>query len=214
MNAVFISATVLVAVIFAYGLVMAWSDAVISSVIKPETHPKTAVFAGGCFWCTETDFKKIPGVLDVISGYTGGTLANPTYHQVCSGGTGHVEAVQVVYDPARTTYRELLDFFWRHMDPTDAGGQFVDRGSQYGSAIFYADEEQRREAEASKAALEASGQFRRPIVTRILPLGPFYPAEEYHQNFSVKNPDRYHNYRLLSGRDQVLSSLWKTDNRT
>ena len=169
---------------------------------------RTAVFAGGCFWCTESDFEKVPGVVEVISGYTGGHVANPTYEEVSAGGTGHVEAVKVIYDPAKVSYTQLLGWFWRHVDPTDAGGQFVDRGSQYRSVIFYADAEQRRLAEASKAQLEASRRFDKPIVTEILPLGPFYPAEAYHQHYAKKNPIRYHWYRYHSGRDQFLDKVW------
>jgi len=169
---------------------------------------KSAVFAGGCFWCTESDFEKVPGVIDAISGYTGGHVPNPTYHQVSSGTTGHVESVKVIYDPKKVTYQELLDYFWRHVNPTDAGGQFVDRGSQYRSVIFYADEHQHRLAEASKKKLEASGVFDKPIVTEILPLGPFYPAEAYHQDYYKKNPIRYHWYRSGSGRDQFLEKTW------
>jgi peptide methionine sulfoxide reductase msrA/msrB len=171
-------------------------------------HTRIAVFAGGCFWCTESDFEKVPGVIDAISGYTGGHVANPSYEQVSDGGTGHVEAVKVIYDPSKVTYAQLLDWFWRHVDPTDAGGQFVDRGSQYRSVIFYANAEQKRLAEASKEKLAASGRFHKPIVTQILPLGPFYKAEEYHQNYYKKNPIRYHWYRFHSGRDQFLERVW------
>ncbi len=169
---------------------------------------RSAVFAGGCFWCTESDFEKIDGVVEAVSGYTGGAMANPTYEQVSAGGTGHVEAVKVVYDPERITYAQLLDVFWRHVDPTDGGGQFVDRGSQYRSVIFYADDGERRLAEASKKKLAESGRFDKPIVTDILPLGEFYPAEEYHQDYYKKNPIRYHWYRSGSGRDQFLEKVW------
>ncbi|MFZ0241543.1 MAG: peptide-methionine (R)-S-oxide reductase MsrB [Desulfobacterales bacterium] len=169
---------------------------------------RSAVFAGGCFWCTESDFEKVEGVIAAVSGYTGGDVANPTYEQVSAGGTGHVEAVKVTYDPARITYPQLLDVFWRHVDPTDAGGQFVDRGSQYRSVIFYADDSERQLAEASKKKLAASGRFDKPIVTDILPLGRFYPAEEYHQDYYKKNPIRYHWYRSGSGRDQFLEKVW------
>jgi peptide methionine sulfoxide reductase msrA/msrB len=170
---------------------------------------RSAVFAGGCFWCTEADFEKVDGVIEAVSGYTGGEMADPTYRQVSSGGTGHVEAVKVIYDPDRITYDELLRVFWRHIDPTDDGGQFVDRGSQYRSAVFYADETQQRLAEASKQRLAAEGPFDKPIVTDILPLGPFYPAEEYHQDYYKKNPIRYHWYRSGSGRDRFLDAAWK-----
>jgi peptide methionine sulfoxide reductase msrA/msrB len=169
---------------------------------------KTAVFAGGCFWCTESDFEKVPGVIEAISGYTGGHVPNPTYEQVSSGGTGHVESVKVIYDPKRISYQDLLEVFWRKINPTDAGGQFVDRGSQYRSVIFYANEHQHQLAEASKKELAAAGVFDKPIVTEILPLGPFYPAEDYHQNYYKKNPIRYHYYRYRSGRDQFTEKIW------
>jgi peptide methionine sulfoxide reductase msrA/msrB len=168
----------------------------------------TAVFAGGCFWCTESDFEKVDGVIEAISGYTGGHVANPTYKQVSKGGTGHVEAVKVVYDPAKITYEKLLAVFWRHIDPTDGEGQFVDRGSQYRSVIFYANEEEKRLAEASKKSLAASGRFNRPIATDILPLDTFYPAEDYHQDYYKKNSIRYRWYRYGSGRDQFLEKVW------
>ena len=168
----------------------------------------SAVFAGGCFWCTESDFEKIDGVIEAISGYTGGHVANPTYKQVSRGVTGHVEAVKVVYDPAKLTYDKLLEVFWRHVDPTDPDGQFVDRGSQYRSVIFYANEQEHRLAEASKKKLAASGRFDKPIVTDILPLSTFYPAEDYHQDYYKKNPLRYKFYRYNSGRDQYLKKIW------
>ena len=168
-----------------------------------------AVFAGGCFWCTESDFEKVDGVIEVISGYTGGRLAQPSYEQVSAGGTGHVEAVRVIYDPSRIDYERLLEVFWRHVDPTDPGGQFVDRGSQYRSAIFYADETEKRLAEASRDRLAATGPFKKPIATQILPLGEFYPAEDYHQDYYKKNPLRYRYYRRASGRDQFLEKAWE-----
>lgn len=172
-----------------------------------EGYPR-ATFAGGCFWCTESDFEKLDGVVDVISGYTGGQVENPSYEAVTSGNTGHVEAVQVVYDPNRITYRELLDYFWRHVDPTDAGGQFVDRGNQYRSAIFYHDEEQKRIAEESKRQLGLSGRFKKPIATRVIRFTKFYPAEDYHQDYYKKNPVQYNLYRSNSGRDQFLNGQW------
>lgn len=168
-----------------------------------------ATFAGGCFWCVESDFEKVDGVLEVISGYTGGNTENPTYEEVSSGRTGHVEAVQVIYDPSKVSYEQLLDVFWRHIDPTDPEGQFVDRGSQYKTAIFYDNEEQRRLAEASRHRLQTSKRFSKPIVTEILPLEKFYPAEDYHQNFHKKSPIRYHFYRASSGRDAFLRKMWK-----
>ena len=173
----------------------------------------SAVFAGGCFWCTESDFEKVEGVIEVISGYTGGRVKNPTYKQVSAGGTGHIESVKVIYDPSKVSYEQLLDYFWQHVDPTDPGGQFVDRGSQYRSAIFYANDTEKRLAEKSKQRLAASEMFNKPIVTDILSLGEFYPAEDYHQNYYKKNPIRYHYYRYGSGRDQFLKKNW-TDVKT
>lgn len=175
---------------------------------KIESRLKTAVFAGGCFWCTEEEFAKLPGVVKAIPGYTGGTKPNPTYQEVCGGGTGHVEALQIHYDPERITYERLLAVFWRHIDPTDPGGQFIDRGSQYRSAIFHADEGQRRAAEHSREVLNRSGRFPRPVVTEILPAGPFYPAEEYHREYARRNPLRYEYYRRGSGRDLFLKQFW------
>ncbi len=175
-----------------------------------ENHPhlSLATFAGGCFWCTEADFAKQEGVIAVTSGYTGGRKPNPTYEEVCAGGTGHAEAVQIKFDPGKISYQQLLDIFWRSIDPTDAGGQFVDRGSQYRPVIFYHDEEQQRLAEASKAALAASGKFSQPIVVAILPASTFYPAEDYHQQYYKTCPWRYQNYRRHSGRDQFLARTW------
>jgi peptide methionine sulfoxide reductase msrA/msrB len=169
---------------------------------------QTAVFAGGCFWCTESDFEHVDGVIEAVSGYTGGHVPDPTYKQVSKGGTGHVESVKVIYDPKKISYQDLLEVFWRKVNPTDAGGQFVDRGYQYRSVIFYADEQQHQLAEASKKELAASGIFDKPIVTDILPLGPFYPAEDYHQNYYKRNPIRYHWYRSHSGRDQFTEKIW------
>jgi peptide-methionine (S)-S-oxide reductase len=167
-----------------------------------------AIFAGGCFWCMEPPFDKLDGVTATVSGYTGGTVANPTYEQVSSGRTGHYEAVRVEYDPTRVTYERLLDVFWHNIDPLDGTGQFCDKGPQYLSAIFPRDEQQRSAAEASKAALEQAGKLRGPIVTRILPAGPFYPAEEYHQDFYKKSPLKYAFYRRGCGRDARLEQVW------
>jgi len=165
-----------------------------------------ATFAGGCFWCVESDFEKVDGVAAVVSGYAGGTGEDPSYRDYMN--TGRIEVVQVEYDPSETTYAELLDVFWRHIDPTDAGGQFVDRGPHYRSAIFYDNEAQKQEAEKSKEKLAASGKFDKPIVTDILPLVKFYSAEEYHQDFYKKSPTRYHSYRASSGRDAFLNGVW------
>lgn len=168
-----------------------------------------ATFAGGCFWCMESPFEKLEGVKDVIAGYTGGTGANPTYEDY--GKKGHIEAIQVTYDPSKVTYEQLLDVFWRQIDPTDAGGQFVDRGPYYRSAIFYYNDEQKRLAEKSKADLAASGRFDKPIVTEILPAGTFYKAEEYHQDYYLKNTIRYQMYRSGSGRDRFLDKIWSKE---
>jgi peptide methionine sulfoxide reductase msrA/msrB len=167
-----------------------------------------AAFAGGCFWCLEASLEKVPGVYSVTSGSAGGRVKNPSYEQVSEGGTGHAESVQVAYDPARLSYAQLVEIFWRNVDPTDAGGQFCDRGSQYRSAIFYDGEEQRRTAEASKRALEASKRLPKPIVTEIVRLEAFYPAEDYHQDFYKKSPVRYTTYRAGCGRDRRLEELW------
>ncbi len=169
---------------------------------------ETATFAGGCFWCTESDFEKVSGVVDAVSGYAGGSVVDPSYEQVSSGSTGHLESIQVRYDPARVGYAQLLDWFWRHVDPTDAGGSFVDRGQQYTSAIFYHNQEQRALAEESKRLLEASGVFAKPIVTPIRPLEVFYPAEGYHQDYHKKHSLRYGFYRFNSGRDSFLKDSW------
>lgn len=168
----------------------------------------TAVFAGGCFWCVEAAFDKLPGVVATISGYTGGRIANPSYEQVSGGGTGHLEAVEVRYDPARVSYEKLLQLFWHNIDPLDAGGQFCDRGEQYSAAIFVADDAQRRLAEASKQTAAQEKQAGGPIVTRILPAAAFYPAEEYHQDYYRKNPVRYRFYRTSCGRDRRLEEVW------
>lgn len=169
---------------------------------------RTATFAGGCFWCVEADFEKVEGVVEVISGYTGGHKDNPTYEAVSAGGTGHVEAVQVLYDPDKVSYKELLDVFWRHVDPTDPDGQFVDRGRQYRTAIFYHDEEQMRLANEFKQALRKSGPFTKPIVTEILKFNRFYRAEDYHQDYYKTHSVRYKYYRWNSGRDQFLKKVW------
>ena len=168
----------------------------------------SAVFAGGCFWCTESDFEKVDGVVEVISGYTGGQIENPSYEQVSSGSTGHIEAVKIIYDPSKISYEGLLDVFWRHVDPTDPGGQFVDRGDQYRSAIFYANENERQIAEASRDRLQESLRFTKPVATLIEPLGVFYAAEDYHQDYYKKNPIRYKWYRSGSGRDAFLKKAW------
>ncbi|BBO68465.1 peptide-methionine (S)-S-oxide reductase [Desulfosarcina alkanivorans] len=208
MKKMIIASLVLAAVLIGYQQVRSMDDKMEKPMDKMAEHTLSAVFAGGCFWCTESDFEQVDGVLQVVSGYTGGRMENPTYKQVSAGGTGHVEAVKVIYDPTRISYDQLLAVFWRHVDPTDAGGQFVDRGDQYRSVIFYATDEERQMAEASKRALDASGRFDRPVVTDILPLGTFYEAEAYHQDYYKKNALRYKWYRSGSGRDRFLEMTW------
>jgi len=170
---------------------------------------KEAIFAGGCFWCIESTFELMPGVVEAISGYTGGTVENPTYEEVSSGKTGHFEAVLVRYDPKQITYQALLEQFWRSINPTDEGGQFYDQGNQYLTAVFYLDEEQRELAEASKRALEGSGVFSQPIVTQILPAQTFYRAEEYHQDYFEKHVLQYKAYSKASGREAYLEETWE-----
>jgi peptide-methionine (S)-S-oxide reductase len=176
---------------------------------EPPAGSATAIFAGGCFWCMEAPFDALDGVISTTVGYTGGHTDAPSYEQVSSGSTGHAEAVRVVYDPKKLSYQKLLEVFWHNVDPLDAGGQFCDRGTQYRSAIFATNAEQRRLAEASKRELAASGRLQGKIVTEIVPAGPFYPAEEYHQDYYRKNPIRYRFYRRGCGRDHRLEQLWK-----
>jgi peptide-methionine (S)-S-oxide reductase len=182
-----------------------------AQTVPPAAPGKTGVatFAGGCFWCVEEAFDKVPGVLSTVSGYTGGTVANPTYEQV-SGlkNTGHAEAVRVTYDPAKVSYKQLVDWFWRNIDPTQTDGQFCDHGSPYRSAIFFHNEEQKKIAEASKEALAASGRFKQPIATEIVPAGAFYDAEDYHQDYYKKNNHRYQLYKFSCGRARRLEQLW------
>jgi peptide methionine sulfoxide reductase msrA/msrB len=170
-----------------------------------------ATFAGGCFWCMVSPFEEQPGIIEVVSGYTGGHKENPTYKEVCSETTGHKEAVQITFDPAVFPYIKLVELFWTQIDPTDAGGQFFDRGESYGTAIYYHSDKQKQEAEASKKALEESGRFNSPIVTPILPASTFYPAEEYHQGYHKKNTMHYKAYRQGSGRDRYIQKHWNAD---
>ena len=174
----------------------------------PAAGTAVATFAGGCFWCMEPPYDKLPGVISTTSGYMGGGVKNPTYEQVSSGGTGHTEVVQVVYDPARVSYEKLLDVFWHNVDPTVKDRQFCDVGSQYRTAVFVHTDEQRKAAEASKAALEKTKPFKDPIVTPVVAAGEFWPAEDYHQDYYVKNPVRYTYYRTGCGRDARLKALW------
>ena len=169
---------------------------------------ETAVFAGGCFWCMEPPFDKLPGVISTTSGYTGGTEADATYKRVSSGGTDHFEAVRVVYDPARVSYAQLLDVFWHNIDPLDGTGQFCDKGRQYRSAIFVRNDAERQTAEQSKQALQRSGRLRGSVVTEIRRASEFYPAEDYHQDYYLKNPLKYKFYRTTCGRDARLEEVW------
>jgi peptide-methionine (S)-S-oxide reductase len=189
---------------------LAASVALFASAAPVAVPPGQAVatFAGGCFWCMEPPFDKVPGVTATISGYTGGRKVNPTYEEVSSGATGHAEAVQVIYDPKKVTYEKLLEVYWVNVDPTVKDQQFCDHGTQYRTTIFYHDEAQRIAAEASKAALDKSRPFKDPIVTPIVMVGAFYPAEEYHQDYYRKNPVRYQLYRSGCGRDARLKQLW------
>jgi len=168
----------------------------------------TAVFAGGCFWCMEPPFAALPGVKSVEAGYTGGHVRNPSYEEVCGGRTGHYEAVRIVFDPDSVSYERLLEVFWRNIDPTDSIGQFADHGDQYRTAVFVFDEAQRAAAEKSRAALAASGVFDKPVVTRILPAAEFWPAEDHHQDYWLKQPGRYNAYKVGSGRAGFLKKTW------
>ena len=172
---------------------------------------EVAILAGGCFWCMEPPYDTMDGVVETISGYTGGTVANPTYHQVVRGDTGHYEAILLVYDPDVVRYEEILETFWFNVDPLDAGGQFCDRGESYRTGIFYVTDAQRRVARESKRDLDASERLRKPVVTEIMAAGPFYVAEEYHQDYYRKHPLRYRTYRTGCGRDARLRQLWGTD---
>ncbi len=190
-------------------LFIALSAFATESVVSGEH--KVAVFGGGCFWCMEPPFEQLAGVIDVTAGYSGGEIANPTYEQVSSGRTSHIESVQVVYDPEKITYEELLDTFWRQIDPTDDGGQFADRGNHYSTAIFYADQREKEIAEASKRELDAAEVFDRPVVTAIVSVKKFYPAEEYHQNYYLKNVAHYSAYKVGSGRTGFIKRVWGED---
>jgi methionine-S-sulfoxide reductase len=168
-----------------------------------------ATFAGGCFWCMVKPFDTYDGIKSVLSGYTGGHTKNPTYKEVCSETTGHYEAVEITYDPTKFTYKQLVEIFWQQIDPTDAGGQFHDRGNSYRPAIFYHDEEQKETAEKSKEELHSSGRFSKPIAVEILPAKPFYPAEDYHQDYYKKNPFHYMMYQKGSGRAAFIKNNWE-----
>jgi len=197
--------------------------AAVASATRPQAAPQSpppasaqpaqgnqdkATFAGGCFWCMEPPFDELPGVISTTSGYTGGQKKNPTYEEVSAGGTGHTESVEVVFDPAKVTYQQLLDVFWKNIDPTTPDRQFCDVGSQYRSAIFYHSDEQKRLAMASKKTIDDSGRFKQPVVTEIVPAAPFYHAEEYHQDYYKKNPIRFKYYKFGCGRAKRLEQLW------
>ncbi len=190
----------------------AWSE---NTESQDQTSKKleTAIFAGGCFWCMEPPFDKLAGVVSTVSGYTGGHVEDPSYKQVSAGGTGHFEAVEVTYDPAKIDYATLLNVFWHNVDPLTDDGQFCDKGDSYRTAIFYRNAEQRKLAEESKRALNVSGIFKQPVVTELLPTQTFYPAEDYHQNYYQENPLRYKYYRFACGRDNRLNELWGTSAR-
>jgi len=199
---------------FVFGLMTLMASSFCRADVTPPTKPEptqlaTAIFAGGCFWCVESDFEKLAGVTEAESGYTGGHLTNPTYEQVSRGSTGHAEAVRVLYEPSKVSYEQLLDYFWHHIDPTVKDQQFCDVGHQYRSAIFYLNENQKKAAESSKAALERSGRFAK-IYTELVPATAFYLAEEYHQGYYKKNPIRYKYYRHSCGRDARVSEVWGT----
>ena len=194
------------ALLLAGGLALAQGTAPGAAVATSGT--EKAVFAGGCFWCVESDFDKVPGVVSTTSGYTGGNVPNPSYEQVSAHHTGHAEAVQIVFDPKQVSYQQLVEHFWRTIDPTTKDRQFCDAGSPYRTVIFAQNAEQLKIAQASKAALEKSKPFKEPIVTEVVMGGPFYPAEEYHQDYYRKNPVRYNSSRLSCGRDARLKELW------
>lgn len=198
----------LIILIFVFSFLAGGADKEGELKMEKEIFDK-ATFAGGCFWCIESVFDELEGVKEAVSGYTGGKTKNPTYSEVCSGKTGHYEAVQVTFDSTKIKYKDLLDTFWQQIDPTDPTGQFADKGSQYKTAIFYHNEKQKKVAEESKKALEKSGKFDKPIVTEIKEATEFYPAEDYHQDYYKKCPVRYQNYRVGSGRESFLKKIWK-----
>jgi peptide methionine sulfoxide reductase msrA/msrB len=203
-----VAASLIMVMVMALAGLSVWGEASRETIMSKAENVEVATLAGGCFWCVESDMARLPGVIRAVSGYAGGTEVEPTYDAVSSGKTGHREAVQVVFDPEKVSYAEVLDHFWKHFDPTDAGGSFGDRGPQYESAIFVHDEVQREIAEASKKALDDSGRFDSPVVTPILPFTTFYEAEAYHQDYSRQRPLRYKLYRAMSGRDRFVRDTW------
>lgn len=197
--------------VFWIGLFILLAGLTMHSRAHSEENLEKATFAGGCFWCMEYPFQEMDGVVSAVSGYTGGHVKNPSYEEVSTGATGHMEAVEVTYDKSKVTYNDLLEVFWRQIDPTDAGGQFSDRGSQYNTAIFYHNEEQKLLAEESKKELNFSGKFKKPIATKVLPAGPFYKAEEYHQDYYKKSPVEYGIYKKGSGRETFIEKEWSKE---
>ena len=198
----------LLAVGLLFGAQVARADEPTQAAPPPPAGMAVATFAGGCFWCMEPPFDKLPGVISTTSGYTGGTKVGATYREVSAGNTGHAEAVRIVYDPAKVSYGNLVAVFWRNVDPVDAGGQFCDRGDEYRTGIFAHDAEQRRVAEESKRQLADSNRLGKPVVTQVVDAGPFYVAEDYHQDYYVKNPTKYQFYRWNCGRDAKLKQVW------
>ena len=194
-------------------LLLAVFTACLLSAVQAQEKPSTAggqraYFAGGCFWCMQYAFDKVPGVSKTVVGYSGGSVAAPEYEEVSTGSTGHAEAVEVQYDPAKVTYAQLLDVFWKNIDPTQENRQFADRGTQYRTAVFYRDDAEKQAAEASKDALGKTGKYSKPIVTEITKAGAFYPAEEYHQGYYRKNPERFQRYEVGSGRAGYIKKMW------
>ena len=199
-----------------YGCNMGQSDKSTHQQIKTdssEKHLQKAIFAGGCFWCMEPPYDNLPGVISTTAGYTGGSVPDPTYEEVSEGKTGHAEAVEIVFDSTKISYLELLQVFWRNIDPTNPYGQFADWGSQYRTAIFYLNDKQKEQALKSKEELDKSGKFDKPVVTQIVPAPTFYPAEEYHQEFYKKNPLRYNSYKAGSGRSSFLEKVWGSEKK-
>lgn len=194
-----------------FGCNMSKADKIEEQVDLNNSNYQKATFAGGCFWCMEPPYDDLDGVISTTVGYTGGEKPNPIYEEVCAGRTGHAEAVQIVFDSTKINYEDLLQVFWRNINPTDPYGQFADKGSQYRTAIFYYNEKQKELAEKSKKELEASGKFDNPIVTEIVPASVFYPAEDYHQDFYKNNPLRYNSYKVGSGRAGYLKKVWEEE---
>jgi peptide methionine sulfoxide reductase msrA/msrB len=212
LQAVLVAVVIAASGAFYAAFASAQKNTVVGNPYAPtDSNLAVATVAGGCFWCVEAGYEKIPGVVEAVSGYTGGETTNPTYRSVSAGGTGHTEAVQVYYDPQQITYEGLLQGLWRMMDPTDDQGQFVDRGTHYRPAIFYHNQEEKQKAEAAKKALQASGVYDNPVVIEIVPAGAFYPAEDYHQDYYKKNPVRYNLYTFNSGRYQFIESVYGKD---